>query len=558
MHLVAPLAGGIAAAANGTVDMYRRGTSTRATYYTDFEASSAVTPTGAISLGSYGEAVLYVNEVVDCIVRDASGAAVRTFTAGVGAPAVEVISQSFTGTDYETAQSGASKPVALSTALDALFTSFGARDFKVLFNGASTTMQTAIAGVGSLFFNVKSPAYGAVGDGSTNDTSAIQAACDAASAAGGGTVFFPPGTYKTTTAITVAAGVSLLGAGPGASIVAIAHATANVFTLAASTTYFSSITGLRIGASQSNTGNHIQAHSGNKLRIDNCFIGNSFMNGNCVSYDTAGSVIYVLNSTFQFGTSGGTSAAINCNTSAVEAACHVFGCTVTFSGLYQSTMFNLGSGSVIATKIDGTSKTGSGTCFKFLATSATGLLGAGLVLGCWGTEPSSGTVIAFGNQVGASAVGDGFTEIGNRFSASYSYGVGAGGGPGGVAAKLTYFGQHMLHRDRGRSYTQDDTAAVSVTPNVYSLAEVERTTTGNQTCSFEGIVNSGPVNEDFILVYNNLAQASPTGTITVTGSVKGLTTFTVNANRWSAYFFKSVHYGTSTAWALVNSVVNQT
>lgn len=37
--------------------------------------------------------------------------------------------------------------------------------------------------------------YGAVGDGSTNDTSAIQAAIDAASSAGGGAVFFPSGTY---------------------------------------------------------------------------------------------------------------------------------------------------------------------------------------------------------------------------------------------------------------------------------------------------------------------------------------------------------------------------
>ena len=43
------------------------------------------------------------------------------------------------------------------------------------------------------YFNVK--AYGAVGDGVTDDTAAIQAAVDAAAAAGGGTVFFPRGTY---------------------------------------------------------------------------------------------------------------------------------------------------------------------------------------------------------------------------------------------------------------------------------------------------------------------------------------------------------------------------
>lgn len=41
--------------------------------------------------------------------------------------------------------------------------------------------------------------FGAVGDGITDDTAAIQAAIDACEAAGGGTVFFPPGTYLVNT-----------------------------------------------------------------------------------------------------------------------------------------------------------------------------------------------------------------------------------------------------------------------------------------------------------------------------------------------------------------------
>lgn len=71
--------------------------------------------------------------------------------------------------------------------------------------------------------------YGAVGDGTTDDKSAIQAAINAVQAAGGGEVFFPEGTYLITGGITggwtgysdrdgliiTANNVTLTGAGPG-------------------------------------------------------------------------------------------------------------------------------------------------------------------------------------------------------------------------------------------------------------------------------------------------------------------------------------------------------
>lgn len=60
--------------------------------------------------------------------------------------------------------------------------------------------------------------FGAVGDGSTDDTAAIQAAIDALTA--GGMLLFPAGDFKITAALTIAVdGVGVKGAGAGVSII---------------------------------------------------------------------------------------------------------------------------------------------------------------------------------------------------------------------------------------------------------------------------------------------------------------------------------------------------
>lgn len=59
-------------------------------------------------------------------------------------------------------------------------------------------------------FNVRDPAYGAKGDGTTDDTAAIQAAFNAKDTAGGGTVFFPIGHYKITSAIDIGSAICVV------------------------------------------------------------------------------------------------------------------------------------------------------------------------------------------------------------------------------------------------------------------------------------------------------------------------------------------------------------
>lgn len=56
--------------------------------------------------------------------------------------------------------------------------------------------------------------YNARGDGTTDDTAAIQAAIDAANAAGGGEVMIPEGEYRLTSWVRMASNVRLFGVGP--------------------------------------------------------------------------------------------------------------------------------------------------------------------------------------------------------------------------------------------------------------------------------------------------------------------------------------------------------
>ena len=64
---------------------------------------------------------------------------------------------------------------------------------------------------GTLIYNVKAAPYLAKGGGVTDDTTAIQAAIDAANAAGGGIVVLPPDTYLITSVLTLKENVSIQG-----------------------------------------------------------------------------------------------------------------------------------------------------------------------------------------------------------------------------------------------------------------------------------------------------------------------------------------------------------
>lgn len=72
--------------------------------------------------------------------------------------------------------------------------------------------------------------FGAKGDGSTDDTSAIQAAINSVSGQSAACIYFPPGVYKTTASLTVTRGqLSLKGAGLGSTVIRCATNGVDVF-----------------------------------------------------------------------------------------------------------------------------------------------------------------------------------------------------------------------------------------------------------------------------------------------------------------------------------------
>lgn len=68
---------------------------------------------------------------------------------------------------------------------------------------------------GGQFVSVTDAAFGATGDGVTNDSEAIQAAFDAVAAAWGGTIYFPAGTYKVLAAVAIPTDVPVKVVGDG-------------------------------------------------------------------------------------------------------------------------------------------------------------------------------------------------------------------------------------------------------------------------------------------------------------------------------------------------------
>jgi len=101
-------------------------------------------------------------------------------------------------------------------------------------------------------YNVTS--YGATGDGATNDTSAINSAVAALVAAGGGVLYFPKGTYRTTGGHTLSVACTVLGDGLAVTSLTTVTGTATVFTITSDSVTIRDLSISHLGTSTSGAG----------------------------------------------------------------------------------------------------------------------------------------------------------------------------------------------------------------------------------------------------------------------------------------------------------------
>jgi hypothetical protein len=118
-------------------------------------------------------------------------------------------------------------------------------------------------------FNVKNPPYNAAGNGITDDTAAFRAAILAASAHGG-EIMVPAGTYLVSGSLAITApGVTLVGEGPGASVLLTNQATGDVVAFGNVATPFNQCGGMRgLGIRSS-----VTRTAGSALTVDGCADG---------------------------------------------------------------------------------------------------------------------------------------------------------------------------------------------------------------------------------------------------------------------------------------------
>jgi hypothetical protein len=545
MHRLEALIAGVRGAENGTVDLYLRGTSTVATYYTDFEGTASASG-AAIPLDANGGAVVFVNALVRVVVKSALGATVREYVAGDAAPAVELRSLSATGAAYSGGALAPGNPTTVKAWADSWLASAGSVDFKVLFGGVSTNLSTALAAVAGLrYYIVTDPAYGAVGDGLTNNLAAFQAAINAADAAGGGVVLVPKGTFMVNGTLTSYSTVSFLGFSRDLSVIEVASSSATLFTGAAPAG-FSKIAFTLSGSSYSGTMFDFSS-GGERVLFDDTY-SNGSVTGTWFNYSWGGVShldLVVRNSHVTIGSNGVVTSGAYLAQTWENSSIFADLSGAASGALISGNVYVIVDGLVVQVQ-NGSS--GSKTVINCPSVISHGLtVSAGLSgdLIVFYTTAPSGTLREFGTSVSRQAgtaliMYSGFP--GSTFmSGSEDY-----------AGSLT-FGSRFTESD----LVSGDTDPCVVTADQARSVMVRVTNTGGWAGNCNVDVNLAPRGSDVIICFWNDTGAPVTFVWGANVSITAATTFAVAANSYRTFHLvSSSNYPTSGVleWFLVSDV----
>jgi hypothetical protein len=205
---------GFEGAPSGKAWFYQPGTLTQIVVFGDDSGTAVSNP---VALNSGGAATVYLAQLARMIVQDVNGNTIVDTVINKSQDATVVnTSTSFTGATQKDINDAAGK-------------AFGGTDYTYVPSGTFVGMSPR-DWMNAAVRNVK--AYGAKGDGVTPDDTAIAATVADVAAAGGGIVYFPPGTYLLNSAIALTGknGVSFKGSGQIATTLKGNTGSANLFT----------------------------------------------------------------------------------------------------------------------------------------------------------------------------------------------------------------------------------------------------------------------------------------------------------------------------------------
>jgi len=284
--------------ASGKARFYQPGTLTPVTAYSDSAGTTAITPPLTLTAGGTGTA--YTQQPTRLIVKDSLDTT-TLFDGNVNTNRAEALY-------IQSAAVNGGTETTLQTLLNAWSTSFGGSaglwKYKAYSDSTERNVKDVIT---EIQLSVKS--YGAVGDGVTDDTAAIQAAIARVGIAGGGIVYIPPGTYLLSNSLSITtAGVNIVGAGIQATILKQSSTTAGVlaFNTFASGVVQNRVANLKISHSSASTG---AAISGQSLWVDGVLVSEiAFRYGVLAS---AGSRWFVSNSVIGSNPNDAAAVAVN-------------------------------------------------------------------------------------------------------------------------------------------------------------------------------------------------------------------------------------------------------